>query len=376
MITYDILKFQSADFGKALDIFQSRAEPGTAPLRLVFFGAPADNGVYREHYRELARQIDARWGAKAPVFSYVAQPPLDSALTLEIHIADKTFARNMRYGQAAGEKYIVIDDAPGKLLFTGGILPSDIDAPVACQSQEVLAKLGEILQAEQMPVDSIVRQWNYIENITMLCGDSQHYQDFNDARSHFYAGPRWESGYPAATGIGTSQGGIMVEADAAVFGNGANMAVALDNPLQIAAHSYSQEVLIGQPDRHFNERTTPKFERAKAIVINGGVETIYVSGTAAIRGEESLTGVGIEKQTVTTLENIEYLVSKENLKSHEVIAENEPRIKIFRVYLKSDKDLAPAEAIIAERYPGLPVLYVISDVCREELLIEIEGVAG
>ncbi len=144
----------------------------------------------------------------------------------------------------------------------------------------------------------------------------------------------------------------------------------------MAAHDYSQNVLIGVADKIFRHKTTPKFERAKAVVgtVDSGVQ-VYISGTAAIRGEESLTGVGIERQTVTTLENIDYLVSRQNLRKYGVKVEKSPEIQIFRVYLKAENLLEPARKIIEQAYPEVRALYVLTDVCRDELLIEIEGVA-
>lgn len=167
----------------------------------------------------------------------------------------------------------------------------------------------------------------------------------------------------------------MVEVDAAVLTCRRCAAVALDNALQVAAHDYSQNVLIGVADKVFRHKTTPKFERAKAVVSPESGLQVYISGTAAIRGEASLTGVGIGQQTVTTLENIEYLISRQNLRKHGVKVGKIPEIQIFRVYLKSEELLEPARTIINSRYPNVSALYVLTDVCRDELLIEIEGVA-
>ena len=58
--------------------------------------------------------------------------------------------------------------------------------------------------------------------------------------------------------------------------------------------------------------TTPKFERAKAVYKNETL-AIYISGTAAISGELSINDKDIEQQTYITIENIEELISKENL---------------------------------------------------------------
>lgn len=372
--------------GEMLDkLTDTTRECGIVPLRLVFFGNPDDNRQYLEH-REwllgLIRERCERFGWRMPLVSYVAQRSLDAGLVMESQCVSRensALVQDKTVATAAGSvRYFTVETPEGKRLFTEGILPSSLDMPILEQSGEVLDKLGAVLDAERMDINTIVRQWNYIERITCVPdyeGANQHYQDFNDARSHFYARTEWRGGYPAATGIGTSHGGIMVEVDAVTLSCRKCAAVALDNALQVAAHDYSQNVLVGVADKIFRHKTTPKFERAKAVVSPESGLQVYISGTAAIRGEASLTDVGIERQTMITLENIEYLISRQNLRKHGIKTEKTPEIQIFRVYLKAENLLEPARKIVCERYPDVKALYVLTDVCRDELLIEIEGVA-
>ena len=386
-VIYNIDKVWFRDFGQLVGemldkLTETTRERGIVPLRLVFFGNPDDNGQYLEHRNWLLSRIRERcdrFGWRMPLVSYVAQKSLDSGLVMESQCVSRENSASVReHLSAGGVRYFSVETQEGKRLFTEGILPSSLDAPILEQSHEVLGKLGAVLDAEKMNINTIVRQWNYIERITCVPpgeGANQHYQDFNDARSHFYARTEWKGGYPAATGIGTSHGGIMVEVDAVDLKCRKCAAVALDNALQVAAHDYSQNVLVGVADKIFRHKTTPKFERAKAVVSPESGLQVYISGTAAIRGEASLTGVGIAQQTVTTLENIEYLISRQNLRKHGIKAEKTPEIQIFRVYLKAENLLDEARRIVCEKYPGVKALYVLTDVCRDELLIEIEGVA-
>ena len=48
---------------------------------------------------------------------------------------------------------------------------------------------------------------------------------------------------------------------------------------------------------------------------------------------------------------------------------------MIRVYLKYPDDLESVEAYIGGQLAGLPVIYLLADVCREELLVEVEGIA-
>lgn len=375
-ILYNIFKSTNISFIEAVDeLLDATAGSDLVPLRLVFYGRPTSNEEYGQQRAVIRSKTAQIWkGEQSPLVSYVAQHPTELSLALEVQMVGKEFARTMRYSSLGGIRYIVSDRTSVKQLYTEGIVADFLNGSIRQQSQDVLASLEAILLKEHMPIDSIVRQWNYIEQITKITDETQHYQDFNDERSHFYAASDWNTGYPAATGIGTDFGGIMVEVDVEFLKKSLEKIVPIDNPLQVAAHKYSQNVLIGEVDPTFKVKTTPKFERAKAVVVYDCAK-VYISGTAAIRGEESLTDVGIEQQTITTLENIEYLISKKNLSDHGVCVRNEPEIQVMRIYLKYERDMEAARAIVEQKYAHVPAIYVLTDVCRDELLIEIEGVA-
>lgn len=344
------------------------------PVRMVIFGAPVDNEEYSERFAIIRRAIKEQFGANSPLVSYVAQPPQTMGLTMEVHEVVLTEQDRIEYRSREGVAYITIEREGCKRLFMSGVMGDIFRQTVREQSREVFSKIAGVLETEKMPVSSIIRQWNYIEKITDYdTTGHQHYQDFNDARSLFYQGSEWPAGYPAATGIGTRWGGIMIDLDALRCEDRSVQVCGVDNPLQVAAHAYSQEVLLGEEDKTLLHKTTPKFERAKAVWKEDH-GFVYVSGTAAIRGEQSLEGVGIEKQTQATLENIEYLVSRENLNRSGVPVTEDATLITFRVYVKHWEDMEVARRIVTERYPDLPAIYTLTDVCRSELLIEIEGI--
>lgn len=101
--------------------------------------------------------------------------------------------------------------------------------------------MKDVLDEEGFGIDSIVRQWNYIEQITAQESDGQqHYQMFNNARSEFYSSTLWKDGYPAATGIGSTCGGVLVDFDAVMLQSDVCRITPIDNKLQVAAHAYSE----------------------------------------------------------------------------------------------------------------------------------------
>lgn len=360
--TYKILTAHGCSFVEMVEELLSKvSERGL--LRLVFFGSPTDNEQYIKQREIIKQAVCEKFKNSIPMISYVAQKPLFGELKMEVMSLDESHAQELiRYES----DYLMIGDNE---LVTSGILADDINSPITEQSDQIFERIETILSKEGFEINDIVRQWNYIERITAMADGKQHYQDFNDSRSRFYSKCSWDEGYPAATGIGTQRGGIMVELDALKPTPGVR-SVALDNPLQIAAHSYSKQVLIGQNEA---PKTTPKFERAR-IVENGKWAQIYISGTAAIRGEESCLN-DIVQQTRLTMENIDYLIGKENRVRAGVNINAVEKYALIRVYLKNVEDVEVVREYINKHYPDIPKFFLFADVCREELLIEIEGVA-
>jgi enamine deaminase RidA (YjgF/YER057c/UK114 family) len=140
----------------------------------------------------------------------------------------------------------------------------------------------------------------------------------------------------------------------------------LENPLQTSAFNYSKS---------FSAKS-PKFSRAIAEVI-GDYVTTWISGTASIVNSESVHLGDIEKQTEQTIDNIQNLISPENFATHgvpETGAQLGDLAKV-RVYVKRPEDYEKCRAICERRFGNLPTIYALADVCRSDLLVEIEGVA-
>lgn len=356
-IKYRIYKTEKADFATMVDDLLHQLSVEEEPLRLAFFGTPVDNSQYIERREFLGDKVRAIFGEKEPVLSYVSQPPLDAELILEVHSIKTNGDDKLSYRMHEGFPYVILNNSAGRFLFAGGFHGDVIGSNIYDQSKDVFRMSEELLEKENFPIETIIRQWNYIENITGFDGPDQHYQMLNNARSDFYSKTNWSNGYPAATGIGTNLGGIVVDFDAAVFACENCFATPIDNKLQVAAHAYSEEVL----HRANHHKTTPKFERAKSMTFNDR-RLIYISGTAAIRGEESLFGVGLKRQLDITMENIFQLTGDATL-------------KMLRVYLKDKSFFNEAEKSLSAYELNIPVSYMCADVCRDELLIEIEGIA-
>ena len=356
-IHYSLYIASANDFSSMIDDLLSQLPEKESVLRLVLFGTPALEEEYvawRQIFKMKARRF---FGDCEPALSYVSQPVLDAPLVLEVHSYRPDTDERISYRCYEDIPYVLVENKSGRFLFAGGFQGDESCTDREQQSAVAFRQLRGVLDKESFPVNSIIRQWNYIEQITGYDGAGQHYQSFNNVRTAFYAESDWSKGYPAATGIGMNLGGVLIDVDAAVFHTSDAFATPIDNKLQVAAHVYSGQVL----EEARQKKTTPKFERAKSMTFHDR-RLVYISGTAAIRGEESLKGVGLERQLQITMENIAQLI-------------DDARLVMLRVYLKNKSDYEVARHELESYGLNIPVSYLQAGVCREELLIEIEGIA-
>ena len=83
----------------------------------------------------------------------------------------------------------------------------------------------------------------------------------------------------------------------------------------------------------------------------------------------------VDKQTHTTIDNIFGLFSREN---QDELGLDFQIPDIFfshlRVYVKHKSDIPAVRRICEARLHAKSALYLESDICREELLVEIEGI--
>ena len=233
------------------------------------------------------------------------------------------------------------------------------------------------LESVEMGFDQVVRQWNYIENIHHFRIKNGHqyqnYQLFNEVRGNYYSQTPMPDGYPAATGTGTFFSGITIECMAVSTDNKGLKIVPVGNPQQRHAYKYEQSVLRGEPAVQHHTNQVPLFERAK-LVTDGQNSVIYVSGTASIKGQETVGPDDPEQQTLVSIGNIETLTCKQNLLAHcpdlKVIPDN---YSYIRVYVKNKENLSLIRKICTSHFGNIPASYVIADICRDDLLVEIEA---
>jgi len=330
----------------------------------------------REEYESRAaiirEQLQAYCGSNLPATSIVAQSPSCSMdVVLELICNKASEGKKVTYKSLSGVQYTVIEYQGYKTVHCAGLM-GHVGDTITRASERAFELASAILKQEGLSIRNIIRQWNYIEKIAYVDENRntpQNYQDFNDIRARYYDRVRFEHGYPAATGIGQDTGGVIISL-IALSDSPVISLKPIANPGQIDAHRYSNLVLKGNSA----VKCTPKFERAKLVTI-GSRNYIYVSGTASILGEKTVHEGDVEKQTLTTIENIKRLFSRENQEKLGLDFDMEEiQFSHLRVYVKYKEDIPVVEKVCEAELNSKSYLYLVSDVCRENLLVEIEGV--
>jgi len=202
----------------------------------------------------------------------------------------------------------------------------------------------------------IWRMWNFISGINEGDGDNERYKLFCLGRSRaFAAAPGgWSSlGYPAATAVGKPDGSRTAQV---CWFASTQAGSVVENPRQVPAYHY--------PRRY--GPAAPSFSRALITPDS----RLFVSGTASIVGHETLHAGDAGAQLAETLRNIDAVLQHAG---HRLPARRPP--PMLKVYVRPGVEHEPIGRAVREHFgPGSQVLTLNADICRAELLLEIEGV--
>ena len=196
------------------------------------------------------------------------------------------------------------------------------------------------------------RIWNHVGGINESEDGLERYKRFSAGRHqsltrHGYARER----FPAASAVGMSEAGLLV-----YFIAGRSEGRQAENPRQVSAYDYPPQ---------YGPRS-PSFSRATVI----GDDLIFVSGTASVVGHESVHHDSVERQLRETVDNLDVTIS-----AAAVIAGREATasdLTVAKIYVRS----ASADDELTRRLQAefSSSMVLRSDICRRELLLEIEGV--
>jgi enamine deaminase RidA (YjgF/YER057c/UK114 family) len=374
MLKRNYITIESLDQTNALtDSLSADFQAGILIGVTAFVDASSDEKFFQK--RNFILAFFDRYFNQVPV-GVVAQSTGDGVI---FEIWTNTNGINREYKQECGVNYTVYEDETGKSVWAFGCTAASCTLSFDEQTRHSFDAMQAILSKENMSMDNLVRQWNYIPSLlvktshTMSQQQFQRYQLFNELRQEYYAQYKNDKNYPAATGIGMAYGAVTIDF-AALKPSKNTLVVGLNNPNQTDAYRYGQEVLIGSAFASDKQKRPPLFERAKYVGKPKQQEIIFVSGTAAIVGEKTVALNDVVRQTLTTMKNISALIEPQNLTAKHIPA-NQTSYTYLRVYVKNEKHRNLVRKICKNYYPHIPVLCIQADICRDDLLVEIEGEA-
>lgn len=199
----------------------------------------------------------------------------------------------------------------------------------------------------------LIRVWNYIPQINEVRDGEENYRAFNAGRLEAFRrryGAQFRPRLPAASALGTQAGGL-----ALAFLAGAEAPVHFENPEQVPACEYPADYGM----------LPPAFARGTRAHI-GGETHWFLAGTASIKGHLTL-GQTCAEQLGLTLDNIRLMQRTMSLP---------PNVESkWKVFVRRVEDMDECRRIFTAAYPDASehTMFVQADICRSELLVEIEA---
>jgi enamine deaminase RidA (YjgF/YER057c/UK114 family) len=322
--------------------------------------------------RRLVREF---YGRDLPATSYVLQPPCGGQ-RLAIEALGLGRGREKVKVERLSDQVVVARHDGVAWLYADRVVPRTSAVGVYEKTICTYQLLRRLLPEGGARLGQILRIWHYLGGIVEDQGPVQRYKEMNRARAEVYQHVDFladslpdghhRPAYPSSTGIGTAGRSVCLSAVAMVGDANDLVAVPLENPRQTSAFSYAATY----------SPKSPKFSRGLALC-HGAETTLFISGTASITHSETQHPGDVAAQTHETLENISALISEDNLSRHDLPGRGTALdgLAVARVYVKRPQDYAQVRAVCEARLGTVPATYVVADICRPDLLVEIEGIA-
>lgn len=250
--------------------------------------------------------------------------------------------------EAAGSSLHLWSDAHADWCFIHGLLPSNLRLGREEQTRLCFERIEQAVIHAGMNFGDVARTWFFNNRIL------EWYGEFNAVRTVFF-GERNISRMPASTGVGmpNAAGAALTCAALAIRPRrGAAAVREVESPEQCPAMAY-------------------KSSFARAMSLDAPAQRqLWISGTASIAPCGKTEHVGdVDKQIDRSLEVVEAILHAEKMNWGDVTR--------AVGYFRHAKDAARYEVIARGReLPKIPIVLARADICRDDLLFEIEADAA
>jgi chorismate lyase / 3-hydroxybenzoate synthase len=219
-----------------------------------------------------------------------------------------------------------------------------------------------LAQVRALGYPHLLRVWNYFPHINLESDGLERYQRFCAGRHQALA--EGLAGFPhtlpAGTAVGTMSGPLKIH-----FLASRQPGTHVENPRQVSAYEYP---LVYGP-------RSPSFARASLRPSISGSH-LLIAGTASVVGHVSVHIGDPYQQTLEIMQNLNALLTHTE-QLHGITRGQWYGQALFKIYIRHPEHVAMIRDILQEQLPShTQVLYLQGDMCRTELLLEIEGILG
>jgi len=330
-------------------------------------------GGLQVDYAPLAERDPARWDGLLGVVTFDEPPPALNGTDVPVaEIRTPVLegssdiceiwrtARRVESGQGARVRYRRDEN----VLF-GCIEVPEIDSPadgtrtaLHAATEEAYREIFSVLDA--VGYGHLLRVWNYMPGINADSFGTERYWQFNKARREalMACGRDVTGNVPAACALGSAGGPVVI-----YFLASRSAPLVIENPRQVSAYQYPPK---------YGPR--PVFARA-SVLQDSAATMLFISGTASIVGHETFHIGDVGAQTRESLANIEALLGEANRVAG--AARFALGSLAYKVYVRHSTDLPVIRAQVTSTVGArAQVVYLKADICRQNLLVEIEATGG
>lgn len=225
--------------------------------------------------------------------------------------------------------------------------------PIEQVAREAYDQAIALIRSQGYP--QFLRIWNHVGRINEIELGRERYQSFCMGRyDAFAAAGLHDTDLPSASAVGTPGWGLMI-----YFLASRTPGVQVENPRQVAAYLYPPQ--YGPKPPSFSRGTVVRGPEASAV---------YISGTSSVLGHASVHAGDVLDQLDETLRNVEAVLQRA------IPGAGLSDLVSVKTYLRRGEDAAAVQPRLTAALPrGCEQILLEADICRSELLLEIEGVA-